>query len=813
MEFQPIIETADFLGQREIVERLQNLAALKEKNQFFLTFWGEFSAGKTHLINTILGKKLLPVHISETTAVPTFIRYGEQEKATAWYTDGTGEDIAVELLQELWHASENAERLDRIDHLDVQMPSELLKTGLVIVDTPGINTTVERHQTAALTAVESSGKIVYVLGGAITQAEIGWLRYIRSHGVDIIFARTKCDLINNAEENPQETLQQEKKLLEDICDGEVGFYPVSSESGWEQELERFLIRLQMETADIQELNEVCCHKEAVRIAQLCMEQLGKRMLDLQSAVDGDTERLNEQKQACEQKRALLQQEIRTNSDRVAAAEQRAERQAQKRLDEQRVTLNDAFERGLPNDTGDDSYSNVIDHYYTDALDHAVQVIKETLYNTMDEWVQENNAELETISADATAARAIVPASYAEVEQQNSLVVQNCRNQLEACQNALAEIRQKRQETAQKLDDLSDEDIGAYQAALQEIDEQLAEIPSAVEMKEVEPAGTKPSAVLSKIGSAVDIALFFLPGDAIVAGAKGLAEVTKVSSKLPKIAKAINSNKVLGPMLEATIKGVNQIDRTHDQLLGLRAFQKINTKRAQKNADKYAQKVAKTSINAAADYVGDIYKQAKANHQTGESDGGLLDMISVEYWARKIGKAFDPKPILVVDQDVEGAKAAARRQLTAQRKTLMQDELRKQQELGLLQSAEEQLKWKEARKLQDMKCIEQEMQRQEESIRKAARQAQICKLQKDYSASFCTNMETLSQKISAQFFAVALRNMGLYSKQQLVQLEVGLQQVEKDLDELLNSTPDSLQKHRNELEQCVSHQAALKQYLC
>lgn len=810
MEFQPIIETADFLGQREIVERLQNLAALKEKNQFFLTFWGEFSAGKTHLINTILGKKLLPVHISETTAVPTFIRYGEQEKATAWYTDGTGEDIAVELLQELWHASENTERLDRIDHLDVQMPSELLKTGLVIVDTPGINTTVERHQTAALTAVESSGKIVYVLGGAITQAEIGWLRYIRSHGVDIIFARTKCDLINSAEENPQETLQQEKKLLEDICGGEVGFYPVSSESGWEQEMEQFLIRLQMETADIQELNEVCCHKEAVRIAQLCMEQLEKRMLDLQSAVDGDMERLNEQKQACEQKRALLQQEIRTNSDRVAAAEQKAERQAQKKINEQRVTLNDAFDRGLPNDTGDDSYSNVIDHYYTDALDHAVQVIKETLYNTMDEWVQENNAELETISADATAARAIVPVSYAEVEQQNSLVVQNCRNQLEACQNALAEIRQKRQETAQKLDDLSDEDIGAYQAALREIDEQLAEIPSAVEMKEVEPAGTKPSAVLSKIGSAVDIALFFLPGDAIVAGAKGLVDATGIAGKLSKFVK---DGSTIGKMLTATAESANLIDQTHDQLIGLRAFQKMNSKRAQKNADKYAQKVAKTSINAAADYVGDIYKQAKANHQTGESDGGLLDMISVEYWARKIGKAFDPKPILVVDQDVEEAKAAARRQLTAQRKTLMQDEFRKQQELGLLQSAEEQLKWKEARKLQDMQDIAREMQRQEESIRKAARQAQIRKLQKDYSAYFRTNMETLSQKISAQFFAVALRNMGLYSKQQLVQLEVGLQQVEKDLDELLNNTPDSLQKHRNELEQCVSHQAALKQYLC
>lgn len=40
MEFQPIIETADFLSQREIVERLQNLAALKEKNQFFFDVLG-----------------------------------------------------------------------------------------------------------------------------------------------------------------------------------------------------------------------------------------------------------------------------------------------------------------------------------------------------------------------------------------------------------------------------------------------------------------------------------------------------------------------------------------------------------------------------------------------------------------------------------------------------------------------------------------------------------------------------------------------------------------------------------------------------
>lgn len=44
---------------------------------------GAFSAGKSSLINTLLGKKRLVVEIDPTTSLPTYLLHGEQEQITA----------------------------------------------------------------------------------------------------------------------------------------------------------------------------------------------------------------------------------------------------------------------------------------------------------------------------------------------------------------------------------------------------------------------------------------------------------------------------------------------------------------------------------------------------------------------------------------------------------------------------------------------------------------------------------------------------------------------------------------------------------
>ena len=54
----------------------------------------------------------------------------------------------------------NSELLQRLEHMEISLPESLLKNGLVIVDTPGVNTILQRHQDLALAAIQSALSIV-----------------------------------------------------------------------------------------------------------------------------------------------------------------------------------------------------------------------------------------------------------------------------------------------------------------------------------------------------------------------------------------------------------------------------------------------------------------------------------------------------------------------------------------------------------------------------------------------------------------------------------------------------------------------------
>ena len=60
---------------QEYVCVLQQMEQKLSSDAFDVLIVGEFSSGKTTLINGILGKAMLPTHISPTTAVINIIRY------------------------------------------------------------------------------------------------------------------------------------------------------------------------------------------------------------------------------------------------------------------------------------------------------------------------------------------------------------------------------------------------------------------------------------------------------------------------------------------------------------------------------------------------------------------------------------------------------------------------------------------------------------------------------------------------------------------------------------------------------------------
>ena len=62
------IAVADFVGDDGVKALLTELRQNLGKKKYLLPFFGQYSAGKSRLINHLLGRNLLPVKSCETTA-------------------------------------------------------------------------------------------------------------------------------------------------------------------------------------------------------------------------------------------------------------------------------------------------------------------------------------------------------------------------------------------------------------------------------------------------------------------------------------------------------------------------------------------------------------------------------------------------------------------------------------------------------------------------------------------------------------------------------------------------------------------------
>ena len=157
---------AEWLGKTNDLLKLSKIEEIASEGKYYVTMWGHYSAGKSRLINSLLGRNLLPVRSRETTVVLTYIQYGSNEECRIIYDNGMISTAAVEETRNIYQKMESDTEMRRIDHIEVYVDCDILRNGLVLVDTPGVNTVIQNHQELAAEAIEESGKIVYVLGNS-----------------------------------------------------------------------------------------------------------------------------------------------------------------------------------------------------------------------------------------------------------------------------------------------------------------------------------------------------------------------------------------------------------------------------------------------------------------------------------------------------------------------------------------------------------------------------------------------------------------------------------------------------------------------
>lgn len=128
----------------EVEETLQKLKSEK----FRVAIIGEFSKGKSTLINALLGEEIQPVRAIACSGTITVLRYGQQKRVVCRYKNGREEEIPFEQYQVKAAISEEAAIEYRSDELGrseleeiiFEHPDlELCRNGVEIVDSPGLN--------------------------------------------------------------------------------------------------------------------------------------------------------------------------------------------------------------------------------------------------------------------------------------------------------------------------------------------------------------------------------------------------------------------------------------------------------------------------------------------------------------------------------------------------------------------------------------------------------------------------------------------------------------------------------------------------
>jgi small GTP-binding protein len=143
---------------------------------FLLVIAGEFNSGKSSFINALLGERVLPEGVTPTTDRINILRHGET----------TSEHLREAYLLERTH------------------PAEVLRE-INIVDTPGTNAIIRRHEELTRDFVPRSDLVLFVTSAdrPFTESERTFLEQIREWGKKIVFIVNKIDILTREEEREQ----------------------------------------------------------------------------------------------------------------------------------------------------------------------------------------------------------------------------------------------------------------------------------------------------------------------------------------------------------------------------------------------------------------------------------------------------------------------------------------------------------------------------------------------------------------------------------------------------------------------------------
>ncbi|MEK4230203.1 dynamin family protein [Solibacillus sp. FSL H8-0538] len=718
------IEIAEFLQDGVALDKIATLNEKLNEQQFYIPIIGQFSSGKSSLINNLMGRRILPTMLSETTAYTTFISYGESEYAEI-VTNMVSYQFPIQNLMELSQRNLQTEtsvseilNVPRVLNSDilcinVYLNHPMLKTGIVFVDTPGLNTVISTHENRTMDILPKAHAILYVLGKALTAADVRLISSIDQMGIDLVFIRTKIDQLRRDEnDTPAKIMFEDKEQLEQSIGRSATYFGVTNEEEllefphWRtlmDIIEQYFEQQFVQNIEKQRQSSIARRLEQVKMSFLTNLDERKKQLEVSRSVSD---------QDIQQKIKSLQQEIEYVDSRVKSKEKNFH-----------LSFEATKEAILGNYEAQQyivvqQYRQSLGEYTTiEALQKAAEVVAEKHITAATDTLKVDtnqmlNAFLQRAASETN------EALHNEVEQFSLGDMPNVHLQVEVPTISdvfvQGEFIQEKIDSqvlyAEKLQEIEQKRL-EFEGQAESIGEQMqltqVEMQSLgnYEAKYIEKKNDNNQETMKKLGNLVDWALVFVPGKALSTGAVKLAgTVTKVAQGTKYVQQAAK----VAAGIQKTGEVLSKVDKYKDLVKTFDASQKSIVR----------------------------------NPTMPNENVNLLNMLSLEYWFGQVGKAIDGPPQLVEDEQYRQAYLREKEAIQAKVEHTKQLELMRLQQLDMLNTREEKLR--EQMLLQEK--YEQQMKQQlyevERKHEQKMKEQQVTQYRQQLIASFELQMKQL-----------------------------------------------------------------------
>jgi hypothetical protein len=234
------VENQSTATQIARIARLRALTGRLAAARLQVAVLGQFKRGKSSLLNALLRVPVLPIGVLPATALATFLSYAASPVLRLEFLDGTVEertpgdvaDLQAQLAA-LVTEQGNPENHLGLARVEAGMPAALLERGVVLLDTPGIGSTLRHNTETARAALAECDVALFVVSPdpPITEAERLYLAEIGPAVARLAVVLNKSDTVDDADR--ARSVEFLRKVLTEQAGlaADVAIFPASARAG------------------------------------------------------------------------------------------------------------------------------------------------------------------------------------------------------------------------------------------------------------------------------------------------------------------------------------------------------------------------------------------------------------------------------------------------------------------------------------------------------------------------------------------------------------------------------------------------------